>query len=110
MAQASTLNPEKWLATLRVWVPTEPSENLVAFINSLIEASGPARVNGLDALIAHTEGTTRSGREKFETVASVERQNARTTLRIGRRNLSAAAGFRFGQGNPGQGRSPAEHV
>ena len=66
MAQASTLNPEKWLATLRVWVPTEPSENLVAFINSLIEASGPARVNGLDALIAHTEGTTRSGREKFE--------------------------------------------
>jgi hypothetical protein len=35
-------------------------------INSLIEASGPARVEGLDALIAHTDGTTRSGREKFE--------------------------------------------
>jgi hypothetical protein len=35
-------------------------------INSLIEASGPARVEGLDTLIAHTDGTTRSGREKFE--------------------------------------------
>jgi hypothetical protein len=39
---------------------------LIALINSLIEASGPARVDGLDALIAHTDGTTRSGREKFE--------------------------------------------
>lgn len=65
-AQASTVDPEKWLATLRVWVPTEPLEVLVALINSLIEASGPARVDGLDALIAHTDGTTRSGREKFE--------------------------------------------
>lgn len=65
-AQASTVDPVKWLATLRVWAPTEPLEVLVALINSLIEASGPARVEGLDALIAHTEGTTRSGREKFE--------------------------------------------
>jgi hypothetical protein len=65
-AQASTVDPAKWLATLRVWVPTEPLEVLVALINSLIEASGPARVEGLDALIAHTDGTTRSGREKFE--------------------------------------------
>jgi hypothetical protein len=65
-AQASTVDPVKWLATLRVWVPTEPLEVLVALINSLIEASGPARVDGLDALIAHTDGTTRSGREKFE--------------------------------------------
>jgi hypothetical protein len=64
--QRSTVDPEKWLATLRVWVPTEPLEVLVALINSLIEASGPARVDGLDALIAHTDGTTRSGREKFE--------------------------------------------
>jgi hypothetical protein len=63
--QASTVDPAKWLATLRVWVPTEPLEVLVALINSLIEASGPARVEGLDALIAHTDGTTRSGREKF---------------------------------------------
>jgi hypothetical protein len=65
-AQASTVDPAKWLATLRVWVPTEPLEVLVALINSLIEASGPARVEGLDTLIAHTEGTTRTGREKFE--------------------------------------------
>jgi hypothetical protein len=65
-AKASTVDPAKWLATLRIWVPTEPLEVLVALINSLIEASGPARVEGLDALIAHTDGTTRSGREKFE--------------------------------------------
>jgi hypothetical protein len=65
-APASTVDPTKWLAILRVWVPTEPSEVLVALINSLIEASGPARVEGLDTLIAHTDGTTRSGREKFQ--------------------------------------------
>jgi hypothetical protein len=65
-AQTSTVDPAKWLATLRVWVPTEQLEVLVALINSLIEAAGPARVEGLDALIAHTDGTTRSGREKFE--------------------------------------------
>ena len=45
-AQASTVDPVKWLATLRVWAPTEPLEVLVALINSLIEASGPARVEG----------------------------------------------------------------
>src|SRR5262245_11224615 len=65
-AQASTVDPTKWLATLRVWVPTEPVEVLVALINSLIEAAGPVRVQGLDTLIAHTDGTRRSGREKFE--------------------------------------------
>jgi hypothetical protein len=65
-AQASTVDPATWLATLRVWVPNEPLEVLVALINSLIVASGPARVDSLDALIAHTDGTTRSGREKFE--------------------------------------------
>jgi hypothetical protein len=41
-------------------------EVLVAVINSLIEAAGPVRVGGLDTLIAHTDGTTRTGREKFE--------------------------------------------
>jgi hypothetical protein len=56
----------KWLGTLRAWVPTEPSEVLVALIDSLVEASGPARIEALDALIARTDGTTRSGREKFE--------------------------------------------
>lgn len=65
-AQESTVNPAKWLATLCEWVPTEPVEVLVALINSLIEASGQARVEGLDGLIAHTDGTTRSGREKLE--------------------------------------------
>jgi hypothetical protein len=64
--QAQESNPVRWLATLREWVPSEPVEVLVAFINSLIEASGPARVDGLDDLIAHTAGITRSGREKFE--------------------------------------------
>ena len=65
-AQASTVDPAKWLAILREWVPSEPLEVLVFLINSLIETSGPARVGGLDALIAHIHGTTRSGREKFE--------------------------------------------
>jgi hypothetical protein len=64
--QESTFNPARWLATLREWVPAEPSEVLVGLINSLIEASGRARVEGLDSLIAHTDGTTRSGREKIE--------------------------------------------
>jgi hypothetical protein len=52
-ADASTVDPAKWLATLRGWVPAEPLEDLIALINSLIEASGPARIDGLDALIAH---------------------------------------------------------
>jgi hypothetical protein len=65
-AQASTVDPANWLATLRVWVPGERLEVLVALINSLIEASGSGRREGLDALIAHTDGTSRSGREKFE--------------------------------------------
>src|SRR5206468_2925340 len=64
-APASMVGPAKWLATLQVWVPTEPLEVLVALINSLIKASGPVRVEGLDALIAHTDRSTRSGREKF---------------------------------------------
>src|SRR4029077_15875494 len=64
--QESTFNPARWLATLREWVPAEPTEVLVGLINSLIEASRRARVEGLDALIAHIDGTTRSGREKFE--------------------------------------------
>jgi hypothetical protein len=65
-AQSPPVDPAKWLAILRVWVPTEPLDVLVDLINSLIEASGPARIDGLDDLIAHTDGTTRSGREKFE--------------------------------------------
>jgi hypothetical protein len=48
-AQASTVDPARWLATLRVWVPTEPLEVLVASINSLIEAAGAARVEGLES-------------------------------------------------------------
>jgi hypothetical protein len=65
-AQESAGNPAKWLTIMREWVPAEPVEALVVFINSLIEASGRARVDGLDELIAHVDGTTRSGREKFE--------------------------------------------
>jgi hypothetical protein len=65
-AQASTVDGAKWLAILRAWRPAEPLEVLVAFINSLIAISGQARVEGLDALIAHIDGTTRSGREKYE--------------------------------------------
>jgi hypothetical protein len=64
--QASEVDPAKWLAIVRAWVPAERLETIVALINSVIEASGPARVEGLDALIAHIDGTTRSGREKFE--------------------------------------------
>src|ERR1700716_2896389 len=64
--QTSTVDPAKWLAILRIWGPAEPIEVLVALLNSLINAAGPARVEGLDVLIAHTDETTRSGREKFE--------------------------------------------
>ena len=38
-AQASTVDPAKWLAILREWVPSEPLEVLVVLINSLIETS-----------------------------------------------------------------------
>ena len=62
----STVSPAKWLAIVREWVPSEPVEVLVGLIKSLVKASGPVRVEGLDSLIAHTDGTTRSGREKFE--------------------------------------------
>jgi hypothetical protein len=65
-AQVFTVDPTKWLATLQTWTPAEPLGALVAFINSLINAAGPARVQGLDGLIAHTGATTRSGREKLE--------------------------------------------
>jgi len=65
-SQVSTINPGKWLAIVRGWRPAEPLDVLAAFIKSLMENCGPARVEGLDALIAHTDGTTRSGREKFE--------------------------------------------
>lgn len=65
-AQVSTVDPPKWLATLQTWTPAEPLDVLVAFINSLIKAAGPARVEGLDGLIAHTGATSRSGREKLE--------------------------------------------
>jgi hypothetical protein len=64
-AQVSTVDPTKWLVTLQTWAPAEPLDVLVAFINSLINAAGPARVEGLDGLIAHTDATTRSGREKL---------------------------------------------
>jgi hypothetical protein len=64
--EESTVNPAKWLATLREWVPGEQPEVLGALIKSLIEAAGQARVEGLGALITHTNETTRSGREKFE--------------------------------------------
>ena len=65
-AQASTVDPTRWLATLQTWTPAEPLDALVAFINLLINAAGPARVEGLDGLIAHTGATSRSGREKLE--------------------------------------------
>jgi len=65
-AQESTVNPEKWFAILREWLPAKSGEALVDLINSLIEAAGPARAEGLDELIKHTNETTRSGREKFE--------------------------------------------
>jgi hypothetical protein len=35
MAQASTVDPAKWLATLLAWVPSEPLHVLVTLIGSM---------------------------------------------------------------------------
>ena len=73
-AQASIVEPEKWLAIIQGWLPTEPRKVGVDFINSVMEAAAagnPVRresLERLDGFIVHTDGTTRSGREKYETL------------------------------------------
>jgi hypothetical protein len=65
-SRSSVVDPEKWLSILQRWHPREPREVLVDFINDLIEAAGPQRVERLDVLFVHTDETTRSAREKSE--------------------------------------------
>jgi biotin operon repressor len=64
--RSSSVDPEKWLSILQRWHPREPREVLIDFINDLIEAAGPQRVERLDVLFVHTDETTRSAREKLE--------------------------------------------
>jgi hypothetical protein len=72
--QRSTVDPEKWLAIIQGWLPAEPREVGVDFINSVIEAAAAGNslrresLERLDGFIVHTDGTTRSGREKFDTL------------------------------------------
>ena len=72
--QRSTVDPEKWLAIIQGWLPAEPREVGVNFINSVMEAAAAGNslrresLERFDGFIVHTDGTTRSGREKFETL------------------------------------------
>jgi hypothetical protein len=63
---SSTFNPEKWLGMLQRWRPRMPQAELIDFMKGLMEAAGPQRLEGLDALFIHVDSTTRSKREKFE--------------------------------------------
>jgi hypothetical protein len=64
--RSTTVDPQKWLDILQRWHPRMPREELVDFINEFIEAAGPQRVEGLDALFVHVNKTTRSAQEKFD--------------------------------------------
>jgi hypothetical protein len=70
--QRSTVDPEKWLAIIQGWLPAEPRQVGVDFLKSVMEAAAAGKsvrresLERLDGFIVHTDGTTRSGREKFE--------------------------------------------
>src|ERR1700730_15903714 len=56
---ATTVDPQKWLGMLQRWCPAVPTAELVAFINLLIEAAGPRRVEWLDDLIVQADSQLR---------------------------------------------------
>lgn len=56
---ATTVDPQKWLGMLQRWCPAAPTAELVAFINLLIEAAGPRRVEWLDDLIVQADNQLR---------------------------------------------------
>ena len=56
---ASTVDPQKWLGMLQRWSPAVPTAELVAFINFLIEAAGPRRIEWLDDLIVQADNQLR---------------------------------------------------
>ena len=56
---ATTVDPQKWLGILQRWCPAVPTAELVAFINLLIEAAGPRRVEWLDDLIVQADNQLR---------------------------------------------------
>jgi hypothetical protein len=56
---ASTVDPQKWLGMLQRWSPAVPTSELVAFINFLIEAAGPRRIEWLDDLIVQADNQLR---------------------------------------------------
>ena len=73
--RSSIADPEKWLRILQRWRPREPREVLIDFINDLIEAVGPQRIERLDALFVRTDETTRSGREKLDKLRQWRERN-----------------------------------
>ena len=56
---ASTVDPQKWLGMLQRWSPAVPTSELVAFVNLLIEAAGPRRIEWLDDLIVQADNQLR---------------------------------------------------
>ena len=56
---ATTVDPQKWLGMLQRWCPAVRTAELVAFINLLIEAAGPRRVEWLDDLIVQADNQLR---------------------------------------------------
>ena len=56
---ASTVDPQKWLATFQRWCPAVPMAEHVAFINSWIEVAGPHRVEWINAYIEQADNQQR---------------------------------------------------
>jgi biotin operon repressor len=64
--RSSRVDPGKWLSMLQGWHPRQPQQMFVDFINEIMEAAGPQRIERLDALFEHTDQTTRSAHEKLD--------------------------------------------
>jgi hypothetical protein len=67
--RSSIVDRDRWFDMLQRWHPRKPREVLMEFIDDLIEAAGPRRVERLNALLVHTDKTTRSAQEKLDKLA-----------------------------------------
>ena len=67
--RSSIVDRNSWLSTLQRWHPRKPRKVLIEFIDDLIEAAGPQRVERLNTLLVHTDKTTRSALEKLDKLA-----------------------------------------
>jgi hypothetical protein len=85
-AAATTVDPQKWLGMLQRWCPAAPTADLVAFINLLIEAAGPRRVEWLDDLIVQADNQLRRTgawkMNRLEQYAEVMSKNPRHLPRL----------------------------